>query len=264
MGYREARQVKKASILTHVLPLIIYLRDMTWTIHKLYFSDGAWAALLWVECSLLLLSVDLNKLSQVIDIAADSNYGSKVMCSVVENTFTSIPQMARHLISYVKYIPLICHKNRVSVMTTAHFPSIFIFSFSFSQFTSIDKVQRISAPILFISGLNDSLVPSSMMSALHGQCKSSRKQLFQLSGGHMDTWNVNGWVAIVFYLNLFLFFFSPKTISKILLEFPLIGWIISLFRFFFLRIVFFCFWLNWFHQWVWFVSKELSRKILIR
>lgn len=53
-------------------------------------------------------------LLQVIDVAADPNYGSKVMCSVVENTFTSIPHMARHLISYVKYIPLICHKNRVS------------------------------------------------------------------------------------------------------------------------------------------------------
>lgn len=51
---------------------------------------------------------------QVIDVAADANYGSKVMCSVVENTFTSIPHMARHLISYVKYIPLICHKNKVS------------------------------------------------------------------------------------------------------------------------------------------------------
>lgn len=38
------------------------------------------------------------------------------MCSVVENTFTSIPHMARHLISYVKYIPLICHKNRVSAI----------------------------------------------------------------------------------------------------------------------------------------------------
>lgn len=61
------------------------------------------------------------------------------------------------------------------------------------QFTSIEKIQKISAPILFISGLNDSLVPSMMMTALHGRCNSSRKQLFQLSGGgHMDTWNANG------------------------------------------------------------------------
>lgn len=61
------------------------------------------------------------------------------------------------------------------------------------QFSSIEKVQRISAPILFISGLNDSLVPSTMMTALHSACKSPRKQLFQLSGGgHMNTWVENG------------------------------------------------------------------------
>lgn len=129
----------------------------------------------------------------MIDVAADSNYGSKVMCSVVENTFTSIPQMARHLIGYVKYIPLICHKNKVGIVTFGI--SCQFNLFSLQQFTSIDKVQRISAPILFISGLNDSLVPSSMMTALHGQCKSSRKQLFQLQGGHMDTWNANGWAT---------------------------------------------------------------------
>lgn len=57
----------------------------------------------------------LTSLLQVIDVAADSNYGSKVMCSIVENTFTSIPQMASTLISYVKYIPLFCHKNRVGI-----------------------------------------------------------------------------------------------------------------------------------------------------
>ena len=58
---------------------------------------------------------------QVIDVAADANYGSKVMCAVVENTFSSIPHMARHLISYVKFIPLICHKNRVSIVKSSAF-----------------------------------------------------------------------------------------------------------------------------------------------
>jgi abhydrolase domain-containing protein 13 len=129
----------------------------------------------------------------VIDVAADSNYGSKVMCAVVENTFTSIPNMARHLISYVKFIPLICHKNRVSSAISAALHLQNHLNHFFLKFTSIEKVQKISAPILFVSGLNDSLVPSSMMSALHNQCKSSRKQLFQLAtGGHMDTWNHSG------------------------------------------------------------------------
>ncbi|KAL7040474.1 hypothetical protein ACKWTF_000403 [Chironomus riparius] len=109
----------------------------------------------------------------VIDIAADTNYGSKLCACIVENTFTSIPQIARHLIHFTKYIPLICHKNK---------------------FTSIDKIEKVTTPILFISGLNDTLVPPSMMSALHSLCKSSRKQLFQLSGGgHMDTFLISGY-----------------------------------------------------------------------
>lgn len=49
----------------------------------------------------------------MIDIAADINYGSKLYACIVENTFTSIPQIARHLIQFTKYIPLICHKNKV-------------------------------------------------------------------------------------------------------------------------------------------------------
>jgi abhydrolase domain-containing protein 13 len=114
------------------------------------------------------------------------------MGCVVENTFTSIPQMGRHLINYVKYIPLICHKNRVrNSLINFSLISANLKSFK-KQFSSIEKVQKITAPILFISGLNDSLVPSTMMTALHSHCKSSRKQLFQLSGDHMSTWNTNG------------------------------------------------------------------------
>ncbi|KAG5675296.1 hypothetical protein PVAND_005208 [Polypedilum vanderplanki] len=109
----------------------------------------------------------------VIDIAADPNYGTKLFACIVENTFTSIPLIARHLIPFTKYIPLLCHKNK---------------------FSSIDKIERVTTPILFISGLNDTLVPPSMMSTLHSLCKSSRKQLFQLSGGgHMDSFLISGY-----------------------------------------------------------------------
>lgn len=52
-----------------------------------------------------------------IDIAADPHYGSKLCAIIVENTFTSIPHIARHLIYPTKYIPLICHKNRVWTCT---------------------------------------------------------------------------------------------------------------------------------------------------
>lgn len=63
------------------------------------------------------------------------------------------------------------------------------------QFASIDKVDKITTPALFISGLNDLLVPPSMMSSLHSLCLC-RKQLFQLAGGgHMDTFLISGWVV---------------------------------------------------------------------
>jgi abhydrolase domain-containing protein 13 len=49
-----------------------------------------------------------------IDVAADAVYGSKVLAIIVENTFTSIPDMAVELVSpSVKYLPRICYKNKV-------------------------------------------------------------------------------------------------------------------------------------------------------
>lgn len=50
----------------------------------------------------------------VIDAAADTVYGQKVMCAIVENTFSSIPEMAVELVHpSVKYIPNLMFKNKV-------------------------------------------------------------------------------------------------------------------------------------------------------
>lgn len=51
----------------------------------------------------------------VIDVAADTVYGQKLMCAIVENTFTSIREMAVELVHpSVKYIPNLLYKNKVS------------------------------------------------------------------------------------------------------------------------------------------------------
>jgi abhydrolase domain-containing protein 13 len=51
-----------------------------------------------------------------IDLAADAVYGSQIFAIIVENTFTSIPDMAVELVSpSVKYLPRICYKNKVSL-----------------------------------------------------------------------------------------------------------------------------------------------------
>lgn len=63
----------------------------------------------------------------VIDVAADTVYGQKLMCAIVENTFTSIRDMAVELVHpSVKYIPNLLYKNKVShcVMFICYRPPI--------------------------------------------------------------------------------------------------------------------------------------------
>ena len=57
------------------------------------------------------------------------------------------------------------------------------------QFKSRWKVCRISVPILFLSGLNDQLVPSKMMTELFNSCGSEFKRIARFPGGtHNETW----------------------------------------------------------------------------
>lgn len=50
-----------------------------------------------------------------IDLAARIEYSQKIWCIIVENTFTSIPDMATVLMSFklLKYVPLFLYKNKV-------------------------------------------------------------------------------------------------------------------------------------------------------
>lgn len=50
-----------------------------------------------------------------IDLAARVEYSQKIWCVIVENTFTSIPDMATVLMSseLIKYVPLFLYKNKV-------------------------------------------------------------------------------------------------------------------------------------------------------
>jgi abhydrolase domain-containing protein 13 len=50
-----------------------------------------------------------------LHVASDPYYSSRVAAVVVENTFTSIPEMARALfdVSILHYLPEWCYKNKV-------------------------------------------------------------------------------------------------------------------------------------------------------
>ncbi|XP_066260372.1 protein ABHD13 isoform X1 [Euwallacea similis] len=110
-----------------------------------------------------------------IDLAIKENYTNKIWCLLLENTFTSIPDMAKVLLGWriLHYLPLFCYKNK---------------------YLSKQKVKQLRTPTLFISGLSDMLVPPKMMQELYERSGSIRKQLFQLPAGtHNETWQLPGY-----------------------------------------------------------------------
>ncbi len=113
---------------------------------------------------------------------------------VVENTFTSIPDVAKALFNFrvIRSLPEWCYKNQVSLETgklkrnDVHFLALPV---SQKKYKSRWKVCRISAPILFVSGLLDNLVPPKMMTDLFNSCGSEVKRLARFSNGtHNETW----------------------------------------------------------------------------
>lgn len=105
-----------------------------------------------------------------IDLAAHKDYKNKIWALIVENTFTSIPEMARIILRWkcLNWMPLFIHKNK---------------------YLSINKMGNIMMPTLIMCGSNDTLVPPSMAKVLFDKCKTSYKHLVIISGGgHNDTW----------------------------------------------------------------------------
>ncbi|XP_056630568.1 protein ABHD13 [Diorhabda carinulata] len=110
-----------------------------------------------------------------VDLATREEYLGKIWCLIVENTFTSIPDMGKVLLGWriLQYFPLFFYKNK---------------------FLSYQKVKNLRIPTLFISGTADSLVPPRMMAELHNRCGSARKQLLQVPAGtHNETWLLQGY-----------------------------------------------------------------------
>ncbi|KAL3284657.1 hypothetical protein HHI36_018811 [Cryptolaemus montrouzieri] len=113
--------------------------------------------------------------SVAIDLASRNEYFMKIWCLVVENTFTSIPNMAKVIFGWrlFQLLPQLCYKNK---------------------FLSSSKMKSVCVPTLFISGLADTLVPPKMMSELHRGCGSYVKQLLQFPAGtHNETWTLQGY-----------------------------------------------------------------------
>ncbi|XP_072931137.1 protein ABHD13 [Epargyreus clarus] len=105
-----------------------------------------------------------------IDLASRLNYRNRVWAVVVENTFTSIPDMAKIILRWkcLKWLPMFCHKNK---------------------YMSLNKMVHVSSPTMIICGSNDLLVPPTMAKELYVKCVAGTKKLAVMTGGgHDDTW----------------------------------------------------------------------------
>ncbi|RXG51227.1 Protein ABHD13 [Armadillidium vulgare] len=111
-----------------------------------------------------------------IDCVSRSEIRSRVAALVIENTFTSIPDMAKVLFAGMKILPSLpewCHKNK---------------------FNSKLKMCRVVVPSLLLSGQADTLVPPRMMMELYQSCPSPLKRMLKfVRGSHNETWRCRGY-----------------------------------------------------------------------
>jgi fermentation-respiration switch protein FrsA (DUF1100 family) len=91
--------------------------------------------------------------------------------AIIENTFTSINDMADSVFSFFKWIPAI--KKRMLRL----------------KWESIDQVEHISTPLFFISGDKDTFVPTEQTHRLHNSAtKTKYKEIWIVKGGeHNNT-----------------------------------------------------------------------------
>ncbi|CAI5531288.1 unnamed protein product [Closterium sp. Naga37s-1] len=103
----------------------------------------------------------------------------KVAALVVENTFTSVLDMAGVV------LPVLSHLLSTKGVRPLN-------GLVRSQWRTIDVIGKIDTPILFLSGAKDELVPPAHMRQLYAEAQRNTggSSLFVevAAGGHMDTW----------------------------------------------------------------------------
>ncbi|KAL5149375.1 Alpha/beta hydrolase domain-containing protein WAV2 [Glycine soja] len=113
------------------------------------------------------------------------NNPDKVAALILENTFTSILDMAGVLLPFLKWFIGGSSSNGPKVLN-------FLVR---SPWSTIDVVGQIKQPILFLSGLQDEMVPPSHMQMLYAKAAARNNQCLFVdfpTGMHMDTWLAGG------------------------------------------------------------------------
>ncbi|KAJ9167999.1 hypothetical protein P3X46_019581 [Hevea brasiliensis] len=113
------------------------------------------------------------------------NNPDKVAGLILENTFTSILDMAGVLLPFLKWFIGNTHSKG---------PKFLNFLVR-SPWSTIDVISEVKQPILFLSGLQDEMVPPSHMQMLYAKAAARNKECIFVefpSGMHMDTWLAGG------------------------------------------------------------------------
>ncbi|XP_049885948.1 protein ABHD13 [Pectinophora gossypiella] len=114
-----------------------------------------------------------------IDLASRLEYRNKIWALVVENTFTSIPDMAQIILKWkcLLWLPYFCHKNK---------------------YMSSKKIGTVLTPTLVVCGSNDALVPPAMAKELYVRCGAICKKIVVMpGGGHDDTWTCRDYYSTI-------------------------------------------------------------------
>nr|XP_022289188.1 protein ABHD13-like [Crassostrea virginica] len=124
-------------------------------------------------------------------LATSEKYSRHIAALVLENTFTSLPDIAKSIFEklyIINYIPVFLFKNK---------------------YPTLERIQKINIPTLFLSGQGDTLIPPHMMSKLSSVSGSSLKKIIRFPGGtHNETWMSDG------YYEAWLFFLQEVFSSK--------------------------------------------------
>ncbi|OMO67224.1 hypothetical protein CCACVL1_20691 [Corchorus capsularis] len=121
------------------------------------------------------------------------NNPDKVAALILENTFTSILDMAGVLLPFLKWF--------IGGPGTKG-PKILNFLVR-SPWSTIDIIGEVKQPVLFLSGLQDEMVPPSHMQMLYAKAAAHNRQCQFVefpNGMHMDTWLSGGdhyWTTIL-------------------------------------------------------------------
>ncbi|KAM6583549.1 hypothetical protein CsatB_010551 [Cannabis sativa] len=124
-------------------------------------------------------------LGGAVGAVVTKNNPDKVAALILENTFTSILDLAGVLFPFLKWF---------IGSSGAKGPKVLNFLVR-SPWNTIDVVGEIKQPILFISGLQDEMIPPSQMQMLYAKAAARNRQCVFVEfpdGMHMDTWHSGG------------------------------------------------------------------------